>query len=54
MNLFPADLADGGVQFGTEVVPLDRDTVGRATGSQVTVARAPRTSPSDPPTARAS
>ena len=37
MNLFPASLADGGIQFGTEVVPLDRDTVGRATGSQVTV-----------------
>ena len=37
MNLFPANLAEGGVQFGSEVVPLDRDTVGRASGSQVTV-----------------
>ena len=37
MNLFSADLAEGGIQFGSEVVPLDRDTVGRATGSQVTV-----------------
>ena len=37
MNLFQADLADGGIRFGTEVVPLDRDTVGRANGSQVTV-----------------
>ena len=37
MNLFPANLAEGGVEFGTEVVPLDRDTVGRANGSQVTV-----------------
>ena len=37
MNLFPADLAEGGVQFGTAVVPLDRDTVGRANGSQVTI-----------------
>ncbi len=37
MNLFAADLAEGGVQFGSEVVALDRDTVGRATGSQVTV-----------------
>ncbi len=37
MNLFPADLAEGGVQFGSEVVPLDRDTVGRANGSEVTV-----------------
>ena len=31
MNLFPADLAEGGVKFGTAVVPVDRDTVGRAT-----------------------
>ncbi|MCS3844199.1 ABC transporter ATP-binding protein [Microbacterium sp. AK031] len=37
MNLFSADLAEGGVRFGSEVVPLDRDTVGRAHGSQVTV-----------------
>ena len=37
MNLFSADLAEGGIRFGTEVVPLDRDTVGRANGSQVTV-----------------
>ena len=37
MNLFPAPLAEGGVQFGSEVVPLDRDTVGRAHGSEVTI-----------------
>jgi multiple sugar transport system ATP-binding protein len=37
MNLFPADLAEGGVRFGSEVVALDRDTVGRANGSQVMV-----------------
>ncbi|MFC7789090.1 ABC transporter ATP-binding protein [Microbacterium sp. MAHUQ-60] len=37
MNLFESDLADGGVMFGNEVVPLDRDTVGRANGSKVTV-----------------
>jgi multiple sugar transport system ATP-binding protein len=37
MNLFPANLAEGGVQFGSEVVPLDRDTVGRASGSGVTI-----------------
>jgi multiple sugar transport system ATP-binding protein len=37
MNLFSADLADGGVRFGTEVVPLDRETVVGATGSQITV-----------------
>src|SRR5690606_15411491 len=37
MNLFPADLVDGGVKVGTEIVPLDRDTTGRAHGSQVTI-----------------
>jgi multiple sugar transport system ATP-binding protein len=37
MNLFPSDLAEGGVRFGSEVVPLDRDTVGRAHGSGVTI-----------------
>jgi multiple sugar transport system ATP-binding protein len=37
MNLFVSSLEEGGVQFGTEIVPLDRDTVGRAHGSQVTV-----------------
>ena len=41
MNLFPADLAEGGVRFGSEVVPLDRDTVGRAHGSTVTVGSRP-------------
>ena len=37
MNLFPADLADGGVKFGTALVNLDRSVVSGATGSQVTV-----------------
>ncbi|VXB95322.1 multiple sugar (maltodextrins) transporter ATP-binding protein [Microbacterium sp. 8M] len=37
MNLFASDLADGGVRFGTEVVPLDRETLGRASGNQITV-----------------
>jgi multiple sugar transport system ATP-binding protein len=37
MNLFPADIAEGGVRFGTAVVSAGRDEVGRAHGSQVTV-----------------
>lgn len=37
MNLFTADLAEGGVRFGTEVVPLERDAVAGANGTQVTV-----------------
>lgn len=37
MNLFTTDLTDTGLAFGTAVVPLARDTVARATGSQVTV-----------------
>jgi len=37
MNLFPADIAEGGVRFGTAVVGAGRDEVGRAHGSQVTV-----------------
>src|SRR6478752_7646557 len=37
MNLFQAEVVDGGVRFGTAVAPIERDTVGRAHGSQVTV-----------------
>ena len=37
MNLFASDLTETGVAFGTSVVPLERDTVARATGSQVTI-----------------
>ena len=37
MNLFTADLADTGVRFGSEIVPLDRDTLARAEGNQITV-----------------
>ena len=38
-NVFVAGFigSEGGVQFGSEVVPLDRDTVGRAHGSEVTI-----------------
>ncbi|WP_105567642.1 ABC transporter ATP-binding protein [Microbacterium halophytorum] len=37
MNLFPTEVVDGGVKFGTETVPLDRSTLADATGSSVTV-----------------
>ncbi|MGR2753661.1 ABC transporter ATP-binding protein [Agromyces arachidis] len=37
MNLFHADLADGGVKFGQSVVPVERDAIAHATGSVVTV-----------------
>ncbi len=37
MNLFPADLTDGGVHFGTYKIPLTRDTMTGASGKQVTV-----------------
>ena len=37
MNLFPADLVDGGVQVGTKVVPIESEVADRAHGSQVTV-----------------
>src|SRR5690606_34076009 len=37
MNLFTADLTEGGVRFGTRVVPVEADVLGRAHGSAVTV-----------------
>ncbi|HWH25189.1 MAG TPA: sn-glycerol-3-phosphate ABC transporter ATP-binding protein UgpC [Pseudolysinimonas sp.] len=37
MNLFSADLVDGGISFGSAFVPIDRDTVADATGSALTV-----------------
>ena len=37
MNLFPADIAEGGVRFGTSVVGVEADTLGKANGSQVTI-----------------
>ena len=37
MNLFEADIVDGGVQFGTATVKVDRKTLEGATGSRVTV-----------------
>ncbi len=37
MNLFTADLAEGGVRFGDLVVPVEADTIGKAHGSEVTI-----------------
>ncbi|MFD1714387.1 ABC transporter ATP-binding protein [Amnibacterium flavum] len=37
MNLFPADLTDAGVKFGSQIVNLDRSIVSAATGTSVTV-----------------
>jgi multiple sugar transport system ATP-binding protein len=37
MNLLPADVVDGGIEFGTAVTSVDRDTVGQANGKSVTV-----------------
>ncbi|MGO1543082.1 MAG: ABC transporter ATP-binding protein [Gulosibacter sp.] len=37
MNLFTTDLVEGGAQFGSEVVLLDRDTIGRANGKRITM-----------------
>jgi multiple sugar transport system ATP-binding protein len=36
MNLFGADVTDGGIQFGTAVVPVDREVLAKA-GKQVTI-----------------
>ncbi|PJJ73045.1 multiple sugar transport system ATP-binding protein [Diaminobutyricimonas aerilata] len=37
MNLFPADVVDGGLKFGTAVAPVDRETLGTVAGRKVTV-----------------
>jgi len=37
MNLFPADLVEGGVQFGSAVVEIESDTTTKAHGAEVTV-----------------
>src|SRR3954466_7897155 len=41
MNLFPADLVEGGVRFGTAMIPLQRDEVSGAHGKQVTIGARP-------------
>ncbi|HAQ59914.1 MAG TPA: sugar ABC transporter ATP-binding protein, partial [Microbacterium sp.] len=37
MNLFTVPLVEGGVQFGTAVVGIEADTLGKAHGSEVTI-----------------
>ena len=37
MNLFPADLAEGGIRFGSKIVAVEADTLGKAHGSEVTI-----------------
>ena len=37
MNLFDADIVDGGVRFGTTTVSVERDTLAKATGKKVTL-----------------
>ncbi|MDO9063039.1 MAG: sn-glycerol-3-phosphate ABC transporter ATP-binding protein UgpC [Microbacterium sp.] len=37
MNLFPADIVDGGVRLGSQTVPVDRAVLSKATGKQVTL-----------------
>jgi len=37
MNLFDADVVDGGVQFGTATVKVNRETLAGASGSKVTI-----------------
>jgi multiple sugar transport system ATP-binding protein len=37
MNLFHADVVDGGIKFGAAVVPVERDALNSATGAVVTV-----------------
>ncbi len=41
MNLFDADVVEGGVQFGTATVPVARETLAGATGNRVTVGSRP-------------
>jgi multiple sugar transport system ATP-binding protein len=37
MNLFDADIVDGGLQFGTAIAPVDRETLARASAKTVTI-----------------
>ncbi|GAA2071763.1 sn-glycerol-3-phosphate ABC transporter ATP-binding protein UgpC [Pseudolysinimonas kribbensis] len=37
MNLFTADVVDGGIQFGTAVAGVEREVLGKANGSKVTI-----------------
>jgi multiple sugar transport system ATP-binding protein len=37
MNLFAADIAEGGVKFGTALIPVEREILSSASGKQVTI-----------------
>lgn len=37
MNLFPADLAEGGIKFGSKVVPVEASALAKTSGSQATI-----------------
>ncbi len=37
MNLFPADLVEGGIAFGSKVVGVDREVTQKSSGKQVTI-----------------
>jgi len=37
MNLFPADLTEGGVRFGSQVVGVEREVTANSSGAQVTI-----------------
>jgi multiple sugar transport system ATP-binding protein len=37
MNLFLADVVDGGIKFGTGIAKVDRETLSKASGKQVTI-----------------
>jgi multiple sugar transport system ATP-binding protein len=37
MNLFPADIAEGGIKFGTKVVPVEASALAKVTGKQATI-----------------
>jgi len=37
MNLFTSDVTDGGIQFGTAVAAVEREVLGKANGSKVTI-----------------
>ncbi|MCW4386137.1 sn-glycerol-3-phosphate ABC transporter ATP-binding protein UgpC [Salinibacterium sp. SYSU T00001] len=41
MNLFPADVTEGGVKFGSAVVPVPRDTLAGTNASKVTIGMRP-------------
>jgi multiple sugar transport system ATP-binding protein len=37
MNLFAADIAEGGVKFGTALIPVEREILSSASGKQATI-----------------